>query len=294
MIDPMQAVMDDWDIPVGLTVGIALSMVVYLRGWLALRRTRPQQFNRTPLLFFMSGMVLLWLDLGSPMDPLADALLSAHMIEHLILMSAVPVLILFGHPTVPMLRGLPVFLRKGIAAPLLRFRPLRRFTHWLVRPAVAWLAMNITLLLWHVPGAYDFALESEGWHDFEHICFLFTALLFWWCIIRPWPGARRQLDWGILLYLVGADFVNTGLSAFLAFCGRPVYSYYTSNPNPFGIQPLPDQMMGAAVMWVMGSMMYLIPAGLIVFQMLQPSASTRAAAQRAAYPSHTAAAQPRT
>lgn len=278
MIDPMQAVMDDWDIPVGLTVAVILSSLIYLRGWLALRKTRPRQFNSTPLLCFMSGMAVLWLDLASPMDPLADALLSAHMVEHLILMSAVPVLVLFGHPTVPMLRGLPRFLRKGVAGPLLRLRALRRLTHWLVKPAVGWLAMNITLLLWHVPAAYDLALENENWHDFEHFCFLFTALLFWWSIVRPWPGAQRKLDWGILLYLVGADIVNTGLSGFLAFCGRPVYGYYVNNPNPFGIQPLPDQMMGAAIMWVMGSMMYLIPGALIAYSLLLPGADARAAA----------------
>ena len=278
MIDPMQAVMNDWDLPIGLTVAIILTSLIYLRGWLALRKTRREQFNSTRLLAFMSGMVVLWLDLASPMDSLADALLSAHMVEHLILMSVVPVLVLFGHPTVPLLRGLPGFLRKGIAGPLLRLRWLRRLGHWLVQPPVAWLAMNITLLCWHVPGAYDFALESENWHDFEHLCFLFTSLLFWWCIVRPWPGAHRQLDWGILLYLVGADIVNTGLSAFLAFCGRPVYGYYIANPNPFGIQPLSDQMMGAAIMWVMGSMMYLIPAALIAYSLLLPGADARAAA----------------
>lgn len=267
----MQSVFEDWTLPVWLTLATLLTAALYLRGWLALRKTRPEQFNGTRLLFFMSGMASLWLSVGSPLDAFADVLLSAHMVEHLILMSIVPPLVLLGQPVVPLLRGLPRFLRKGVAGPLLRFKPLRSLAHALVLPPVAWLAMNITLLAWHVPSAYDFALENENWHDVEHLCFLFGSMLFWWCIIRPWPARRQPYRWSILLYLITADFVNTGLSAFLAFCNRPVYAYYIDHPNPFQIDPLPDQILGAVVMWVVGSLAFLIPAGIITMGLLQPA-----------------------
>ena len=197
------------------------------------------------------------------------------MIEHLILMSLVPPLFLLGLPVVPMLRGLPRVVRIYIAGPMLRFRLLRSLGHQLVRPRFAWLAMNLTFLAWHVPTAYDFALEHERWHDFEHICFLGTSLLFWWCLIRPWPATKRPHNWSILLYLIGADFVNTALSAFLAFCGRPVYPYYSTHPNPLQIQPLPDQVLGAVVMWVFGSAAFLIPAAVIAYSLLQPAHNRR-------------------
>jgi putative membrane protein len=272
MTDPIQSILDDWRLPIWLTLLTVLTSLVYLRGWFVLRSTRRAQFNGWRLGAFLGGMASLWLAVGSPMDGLADALLSAHMVEHMILMSVVPPLVLLGLPVVPLLRGLPSILRKGVAGPLLRFKLLRRFTHWLVRPKVAWLAMNISFLSWHVPAAYDFALENEHWHDFEHICFLFTSLLFWWCIVRPWPAARRPHNWSILFYLAGADVVNTALSAFLAFCNRPVYAYYTSHPNPFQIAPLPDQVLGAVIMWVCGSMAFLIPSTAIAFSLLQPGA----------------------
>jgi putative membrane protein len=267
----MQSVLDEWSLPVWLTGSIAVTGIVYLRGWFALRKTRREQFNRGRLLSFVAGLASLWIAIGSPLEALADELLSAHMIEHLILMSIVPPLILLGFPVAPLLRGLPVAPRKWIAGPLLRIEALRRLGRWLVRPAVAWLAMNVGLLAWHVPSAYDFALEHEGWHDFEHICFLFTSLLFWWCVIRPWPATHKPHRWAILLYLVGADVVNTALSAFLAFCNRPVYAFYTEHANPFGIAPLSDQMLGAVVMWVIGSLAFLIPAAAITFFLLQPS-----------------------
>lgn len=267
----MQSVLDDWSLPVWLTGSIVVTGIVYLRGWLALRKTRREQFNYLRLLSFMAGLASLWVAIGSPLEALADELLSAHMIEHLILMSVVPPLILLGLPVAPLLRGLPVALRKWIAGPLLRFEALRHLGQWLVRPTVAWLAMNVGLLAWHVPSAYNFALEHEGWHDFEHICFLFSSLLFWWCVIRPWPAAQKPHRWSILLYLVGADIVNTALSGFLAFCNRPVYTFYTEHANPFGIVPLSDQELGAVVMWVIGSLAFLIPAAAITFSLLQPS-----------------------
>ena len=73
------------------------------------------------------------------MDAFADAMLSAHMIEHLLLMSVVPPLALLANPTVPLLRGLPRWVLKYVIGPLIRIRRLRSFTHWLTRPRVAWL-----------------------------------------------------------------------------------------------------------------------------------------------------------
>jgi len=216
---------------------------------------------------FFAGLAVLWLAIGSPMDGFADALLSAHMVEHLLLMSAVPPLLLWGLPVVPLLRGSPLFLRRSILGPLLRASWMRRFVHWLTTPLVAWLAMNGAFLAWHVPRAYDFALEHENWHAVEHLCFLFSSTLFWGCIVQPWPARKHRLGWGILLYLVSADIVNTMLSAFLAFCGRPVYTYYIDHANPFKASLLDDQMLGAVIMWVFGSLVFLLPAMMLTLRL---------------------------
>ena len=263
----LQALMRDWTLPLPLTCGIALSAVVYFVGWMRIRRTRPRQFPVWRLCSFELGMAVLWGAIASPMDELADALLSAHMVEHLLLMSAVPPLVLLAAPVVPMLRGLPrwaLFLLR----PLLRAAWLRRVFGFLLKPLPAWLMMNLTFLAWHVPAAYDFALENETWHDIEHLCFLLTSLLFWNCLVRPWPSRQRRFGWMLLPYLVGADLVNTMLSASLAFCGRPVYLYYARNPNPFGVSLLDDQVLGAMVMWVFGSIAFLGPAMWITVRLL--------------------------
>ena len=268
MSDAVSKVFAEWSVPYPLTLSILLTACIYLRGWFAIRKTRRAQFHGVRLTSFLGGLAILWLAIGSPMDGFADALLSAHMIEHLLLMSAVPPLILCGLPAAPLLRGLPRIIVRYVISPFLRMPPARRLGHWLTQPLVAWLLMNITFLAWHIPTAYDFALEHENWHVFEHLCFLGSSLLFWWCLLRPWPASRKQQGWGMLVFLVSADVVNTMLSAMLAFCDRPVYTFYLYHPAGFGLPPLEDQVLGAVVMWVLGSFAFLAPAVVVTIRLL--------------------------
>ena len=271
-----RAIFDDWSPPLFLTTALLITAALYTRGWYAIRKTRTTLFPTWRLVTFNLGIATIWLSIASPMDGFADALLSAHMVEHLLLMSFVPPLLLLGYPQVPLLRGLPHLFTVRILAPFLRIKWLRTLGHFLTKPVVAWLAMNLTFLAWHIPAAYDFALEHEHWHEFEHICFLATSILFWWPLIRPWPTTSRYPGWIMLPYLVAADIVNTALSAFLAFCDRPVYSYYLREPNPFHIAPLADQVTGAVIMWIIGSLVFLIPALFITVRLLQQESRARA------------------
>jgi cytochrome c oxidase assembly factor CtaG len=270
-----QTIFDQWSPPVFLTAAVLLCAAIYIRGWFAIRRTRPAQFSVGSLAAFLLGLATIWIAIASPLDGFADALLSAHMVEHLLLMSFAPPLLLLGSPQVPLLRGLPRVITVRILGPLLRWRALRELGRFLVVPVVAWLAMNLSFLIWHVPPAYDFALEHEHWHDFEHICFLGTSILFWWPIIRPWPANSHSLGWHMLPYLIGADIVNTALSAFLAFCDRPVYAYYATQSNGYNISPLADQITGAVIMWVVGSLIFLVPAIVITVRLLDAGSKLR-------------------
>src|SRR5665213_60588 len=255
MSDGIGAVFAAWSLPLALTAVLSLTGCVYLRGWLAVRKTRRAQFTLFRLSCFLLGLAALWLAIASPLDGFADLLLSAHMVQHLILMSVVPPLILLGWPVAPLLRGVPVSIFRVAPGPLLRLPWLRRLGRCLISPVVAWLLMNALFIGWHVPAAYDFALRHEAWHDFEHICFLAGSVLFWWCVIQPWPSRRRR-SWMLLVYLLSADLVNTALSAFLAFCGRPVYTWYVTHPNPFHVAPLPDQILGAIIILLAGTSVF--------------------------------------
>jgi putative membrane protein len=270
-----RAIFAEWSPPVILTGTMIVFGLVYTWGWFAIRKTRPVQFPPWRLCSFLSGLAVIWLAIASPLDGFADVLLSAHMVEHLLLMSFAPPLLLLGYPVVPLLRGFPRWITVYLLGPLIRTKPLRDLGHILIAPLVAWLAMNLVFLGWHVPAAYDFALEHEHWHQFEHLCFLGTSIMFWWPIVRPWPTREHYAGWLLLLYLVMADIVNTVLSAFLAFCDRAVYPYYVREGNPFDVSPLADQRAGAVVMWVLGSLVFLIPAIVLTVRLLQGNEQSR-------------------
>ena len=145
MSDGIGAVFAAWSLPLPLTTVLALTGCVYLRGWLAVRKTRRAQFTMFRLSCFLLGLAALWIAIGSPLDGFADLLLSAHMAQHLILMSVVPPLILLGWPVVPLLRGVPVWIFRLAPGPLLRLSWLRRLGRWLISPLVAWIVMNADL-----------------------------------------------------------------------------------------------------------------------------------------------------
>lgn len=267
MSSATQAILADWSIPWGLTIAILIVSAVYVRGWNAIRQTRPYYFSTQRLVYFLSGMLTLWLAIASPIDGFADVLLSAHMVQHFLLMSAIPPLVLLGAPVVPLLRGLPRWSIRKLAGPVIAWRWPRSVGDWLTAPMVAWLLFNGVFLGWHLPKAYDLALSNENIHDFEHICFLGTSLLFWYVVIHPWPSRVRSNNWMVLLYLLSADVVNTALSAFLAFCNRPVYQFYITGPNPFHISALSDQVAAGMIMWVLNSIVFLVPAMVLAMQL---------------------------
>jgi putative membrane protein len=274
-----QAALASWSFPFWATSGLCASALLYLRGFRKIRLTRPHLFPSWRAWCFLGGLLSLYIAVGSPIDALDDVLLSAHMTQHLIFMSVAPPLLLLGAPAVPFLRSLPRWLLRGALGPLFRMPWLHRLFRLLTHPVFAWLAMNIAYLGWHVPAAYELALSSDAWHALEHACFLITGLLFWFPIIQPWPSVSRGSRWALLPYLVAADLVNTAFSASLTFAGKVIYPSYAIAPRVFDISPLADQAAAGALMWVIGSIFYLVPVAWIAVQLLSPRHTSTPAPQ---------------
>lgn len=257
-----------WDFPPVVCSELVLVALIYSLGFLRIRKTRPRQFPSWRWWSFIGGILALVVAVCSPLDTFSDRLLVVHMAQHFVLMSIAPPLIVFGAPVVPMLRGLARWFVRPVLGPLIRLRWLRQFFHALVQPKTAWLLMNLAYIGWHIPVAYEAALANENIHNCEHACFLFTSVLFWWPIIEPWPSRFRGSRWILLPYLLGADIINTGISAFLVFSGRLAYPSYGNQPRMFGLSALADQAAAGAFMWVIGSIVFLIPAFAITMQLL--------------------------
>jgi putative membrane protein len=257
-----------WSFSLWVCLSLEIAAIVYWRGWLLIRRTRPALFRGWRLGCFFAGIGFLLIAIASPIDTFSSQLLFLHMLQHFILMCVVPPFIVLSAPTVPLLRGLPRWFVRPLLGPLIRMAWLRRLFKLLVTPRVAWILMNAAYIGWHIPAAYELALARWQWHAVEHACFLFTSILFWWPIIQPWPSRYSFSQWLLLPYLLGADIVNTGISALLCFSGRVLYPSYAEQSQIFAITPLADQAAAGALMWVFGSIVFLVPAMYITMKLL--------------------------
>jgi putative membrane protein len=277
MLSPAQAVLASWTFPTWVTALNLLAAVLYVRGWLTLRRVIPGRFPAWRLASFLSGIGALQLALASPIDAFDSFWLTDHMIQHMILMMVVPPLVLLGNPMIPLLRGLPRWTSRDVLGPILGWPPIGRFGRAITHPAFCWLVFSVSLLGWHLPGPYDLALRSDGWHEVEHASFLFTSILFWWPVIQPWPSRPHWPRWTIPVYLLLADFVNSVISAFLVFSGRVLYPSYLAIPRVGGISAQNDQVLAGVVMWFVGSFVFLIPAVVVLVKLLSPERAERQA-----------------
>jgi cytochrome c oxidase assembly factor CtaG len=192
------------------------------------------------------------------------------MVQHVLLLMVAPPLIWLGAPLLPMLHGLPKRLVRTSVGQLATSPVLIRSCRWLVYPTIAWALFVGNTWAWHTPALYGDALASEVWHYVQHACFLATALVFWWPVVQPWPSRPLVPPWAIVLYLILADLQNTVLSAWLVFSERLVYSAYNSVPRLWQISAMDDQVAAGAIMWVPGSIAFLLPVAWIIVQVLSP------------------------
>jgi cytochrome c oxidase assembly factor CtaG len=264
----MPGVIQSWTFDPWIITPLLLTAGIYWRGWRDLHRRLPRRYTVWRLIAFQGGLLTLLLALSSPLHEFSELLLQFHMIQHLLLMMVVPPLLLLGAPLLPLLRGLPRPVLQDGLAPVFASTVLRRLGHFLTHPIVCLTAFTVSNVAWHVPGLYELALRSEFWHDVQHVFFLSTGLLFWWPVVQPWPSRLRWPRWTMIPYLLFADIQNTALSAFLIFSERVLYPTYAAVPRLWGITALDDQAAAGAIMWVPGSVIFLVPVAVLAVRLL--------------------------
>jgi cytochrome c oxidase assembly factor CtaG len=272
-----------WQFQPYLTLALATTAIVYTRGWRALQAQMPERFGPGRLAAFLGGLAAIFIAVASPLDAFAGLLLQVHMAQHLLLMMVAPPLLWLAAPAVPLMRGLPHPLAKSALGPFLAWPQLQRAARALGHPLVGAGTFAAALIIWHLPGPYQLALRSPGWHELEHASFLLAGLLFWWPVVQPWPSHAHWPRWTMIPYLVVADFLNTIFSALFVFSERIIYPAYAAAPRLWNIDPRDDQAIAGALMWVPGSIAFLLPAALIAVEQLSGSAR-RATARRASAP----------
>jgi putative membrane protein len=247
-----------WSFPPVVVLGLLASGALYMAGLLRLRRRGHGQAARgVDAAWFAAGWIALAVALLSPLHELGGALLSAHMVQHELLMLVAAPLLVLGRPLVPMLWALPPAPRHGLGRLAWR-RSVRKTWAFITRPSVAWTLQAAAILLWHLPPFYQRSMQSESVHAAQHASFLVTALLFWWALLRS-QGARRGAGAGVL-YLFGTAVYTGGLGALLTVSTRVWYPLYLGRTAPWGLTPLEDQQLAGLIMWMPGALVYVAAA----------------------------------
>jgi putative membrane protein len=236
---------------VALTLVIAFAGALYLRGWLH-RRSMPVW---RAVSFFL-GLLATWAAVASPVASWDSHMLTAHMIQHLLLMTIAPPLIWLGEPLI-------------IARPTGCLLP-KRLGRLLGHSAFCWLAAAAALVAWHVPAIFRLGMQSSTWHLIEHASFLTAGLLFWWPVIQPWPSVAVWPRWSMLPYLFLATLPCDVLSGLLVFSDRVAYPMYLCTAQKGGLSPLEDQQCAAALMWTCVTVVFLVAGTILSMQMLSP------------------------
>jgi cytochrome c oxidase assembly factor CtaG len=219
-------------------------------------------------LAFAVGLLALFVALISPLNRLGAALVSAHMVQHLVLVLIAGPLLVLGAPLVPLLWALPKPMRRALGGWWKQAWALRRAWYAMSRPVVVWLLHAAAMWVWHLPGLYQAALVSEFVHAAEHGCFFGTALLFWRTIVPA--GKSGRLSYGTrVLYVFATGMQSSVLGALLTFAPTPWYPAYVARVAAWGLTPIEDQQLAGLIMWVPGGLVYLHVAALLFLAWVQ-------------------------
>jgi cytochrome c oxidase assembly factor CtaG len=153
----------------------------------------------------------------SPLAALGHELLTAHMAQHLLLMTVAAPLILLGAPAITLLNGLPRPFVNRVLKPLVRWPVVHKLERIVAHPLFCWLGSTAAVIGWHIPSLFQLGVRTEKWHEVEQGCFFNAGLLFPLPVVQPWPSVARWPRWSVPLYLFLATLLCDGLSAFLAF-----------------------------------------------------------------------------
>jgi putative membrane protein len=254
-----------WSFPPDIVIGLLIVAGLYAAG-LWRHRNRKSAASRWKHVSFFSGLAALFIALASPLDTLADRLFFMHQVQHLLLQTAGPMLLMVATPQALLVAGIPAVLQRRFLAPLLSSRTVGALFGFLARPAVATLLVVASLYIWQWPPYHDLSILNNGVHYFMHITMLAAGLLFYAIVFDPRPAPLAPSYGTRIVILVFAMTANTLLGASLALKESVLYSAYDLTGRLWGFDALTDERLGGLIIWIPGGAL-CVPAFLMVLRM---------------------------
>ncbi|WP_099157849.1 cytochrome c oxidase assembly protein [Virgibacillus ndiopensis] len=232
----------EWKIPF-----LTLLLIIALLYLYLIKRFTKITFNHKQVLFFLSGLSLLSLTIGSPISAISHLTSSFHMIQMSIHYFIVPPLLLFG---------LPVQLYQQIwKVPL-----IKKLNKTLLPPKLALVIFSLLFFLYHLPLATNFLSTSSFYHNSYLFLLFIISFWMWWPFVNPklCKAHKKQYAYlsGLLIMPACLLFI---FSALMNGMDNPFLTQLTSHlctpspSSPSSLLPFPfntrlDQVIAGSLM----------------------------------------------
>lgn len=239
-------------VPVYLLVSAAVG---YLLLWHHVRSTgRDRPFPAWRLGAFMVGIGLVILTVFGPLASYDRVFLFVHMIQHFILISIAPPLILLGAPMTLLLVASGPRRRERWIYPITHSRPFELFTN----PIVGLVLFAAVPILWYITPLFEWSFDNEWLHFGGYAIFLFAGIHYWWPVVGGNP-TRWNLPHPVrIFYLFALVPIHAFLGSLFYEPSRVLYEQLAEQPRLWGPDPLLDQQIGGAIMFLVGEALGLI------------------------------------
>jgi putative membrane protein len=245
-----------WPADPGVVTGLVVLGAAYTAAILWRRRLDPAaRVEPRRAVSFGGALLVLFAALTGPIHDLSDYyLFSAHMIQHMLLVFAMPPLLLYGTPG-------------WMLRPLLWDAKLRQLGRALTRPAGAFATFNVVLVAWHLPPLYNLAMDQHAFHILGHLLMMAASVILWWPVLSPLdelPRAPYPIQM-LYLFVVGLPMVMVAI--FISMADSLLYPYYAAAPRIWPqLTPRADQHLGGLIMWIPGGMIFLVALSVVFFR----------------------------
>ncbi len=262
-----------WNWQPSIIIGTLAVICLYLYavGPLRVRYHLAESVKTSQVVMFILGVNVIFWTLFTPLDRLAeDYLFSAHMVLHLLLSFAGAPLIVLGIPG-------------WLVAFLLRNRTMARVGKFFTFPILTAVLFNANLWFWHAPPIYNAMIVNLPLHIVSHLLFIITGVLFWWPILSPVQDILPSLSVAKkIAYLFFSDMPMVLLGAGLTFV-PPLYDRYIHAPRIWGLSPDTDQQLAGLLMWIPGSIFFIVIVSILFIQWMQAQDAKQRADEAALY-----------
>lgn len=255
-----------WEFSPTLIACFLLSAFLFFRG------CRKQRINRSRIVLFWSGWIMLYLAMHTHVDYYAERVFFIHRTQHVVLHHLAPLMIMLSYPGQVMRAG----MSRDMRLKLQRFNQSvfgEALIYWLTHKLFIPFLFVFLVIIWLFPTVQFYSMLNIKIYRFMNWSVVVSGLLYWNLILdrRPYhpPVITAKLAvtrWWQRRSLAGSPAVMSPLErvlspiftmapqiaagAFIAFSSRDLYPLFEICGRALPISATQDQGWGGLIMWV--------------------------------------------